>query len=122
MSQGLEQTNRQWDVDVPFQTDLAEWHDIRGVHSRDITASCFEFAYSDTAAQNLQMSGGETMTFVGFAHREYLRIVTALLRGEDVGLRRPRLVGAFGGTGRYARAPGARPGRGAGPAIIACRR
>ena len=38
--------------------------------SRDSTASCFEFAYSDTVAENLPMSGGETMTFVGFAHRD----------------------------------------------------
>ena len=64
------------------------------------------------------MSGGETMTFVGFAHRGVPadRHRTTARRGRRV--RRPRLVGAFGGTGRYARAPGAPPGRGLGPRLL----
>lgn len=60
----------QWDVDVPFQTDPQNGMTSEGYMSRDSTASCFEFAYSHTVAENLPMSGGEKMTFVGFAHRD----------------------------------------------------
>ena len=42
----------QWEVDVPFQTDPQNGMTSEGYMSRDSTASCFEFAYSHTVAEN----------------------------------------------------------------------
>ena len=50
------------------------------------------------------MSGGETMTFVGFAHRG-LPASPHYCARRGRRLRRPRLVGPFGGTGRYPAPP-----------------
>ena len=83
----------------------AKWHDIRGLPSRDIIASCFEFALSDTIAENLQMSGGETMTVRRFraqgGHRipslsvvvpSPAHVVVQLARSAEPAKNRPSVV------------------------------